>query len=200
MAYSFIFAKDSELFTLEQSEWELVEGFIRSAERAGATVEVIPRNPTALKDALDRAAGPDDPVLMARPEIVDQGMFQPFTDGREIIVDPTDSQLESTRVGITDAFAGIARTGSVCVLVSHNLSGSVSLFTRRHIAVLETSRITTRPRDIFDVPEYNDLGLTRDFVFITGPSATADMGPLVHGVHGPGELHIILLGNTGQNS
>ena len=37
-------------------------------------------------------------------------------------------------------------------------------------------------------------GLKRSFTFITGPSATADMGPLVRGVHGPGKLHIIVLG------
>ena len=30
-------------------------------------------------------------------------------------------------------------------------------------------------------------------VFVTGPSATADMGPLVRGVHGPHKLHIIVL-------
>ena len=36
----------------------------------------------------------------------------------------------------------------------------------------------------------------RDLVFITGPSATADMGPLVRGVHGPHRLHILLLEQT----
>ena len=42
--------------------------------------------------------------------------------------------------------------------------------------------------------EYLDgKGLTRSFSFITGSSATADMGPLVRGVHGPGQLHIIIL-------
>jgi len=30
-------------------------------------------------------------------------------------------------------------------------------------------------------------------VFVTGPSATADMGPLVRGVHGPHQLHVIVL-------
>jgi len=30
-------------------------------------------------------------------------------------------------------------------------------------------------------------------VFVTGPSATADMGPLVRGVHGPHKLHILVL-------
>jgi L-lactate dehydrogenase complex protein LldG len=39
----------------------------------------------------------------------------------------------------------------------------------------------------------NGEGLTRDFVFITGPSATADMGPLVRGVHGPHRQHVIVV-------
>ncbi|TKX83368.1 hypothetical protein EXE43_24625, partial [Halorubrum sp. SS5] len=32
-----------------------------------------------------------------------------------------------------------------------------------------------------------------DVVFATGPSATADMGGLVHGAHGPKEVHVVLL-------
>jgi len=32
-----------------------------------------------------------------------------------------------------------------------------------------------------------------DVVLATGPSATADMGGLVHGAHGPKEVHVVLL-------
>jgi L-lactate dehydrogenase complex protein LldG len=48
-------------------------------------------------------------------------------------------------------------------------------------------------RDLFRRDVLNGEGLTRDFVFITGPSATADMGPLVRGVHGPHRLHVIVV-------
>jgi len=73
------------------------------------------------------------------------------------------------------------------------LEYSVGLFTRRHIAVLAAASIVARPRDVFDNPRVKKLSADSDFVFITGPSATADMGSLVRGVHGPGSLHIIIL-------
>ena len=53
--------------------------------------------------------------------------------------------------------------------------------------------IVPRVRDLFSREVLEGKGLARSFTFITGPSATADMGPLVRGVHGPGKLHIIVL-------
>jgi L-lactate dehydrogenase complex protein LldG len=32
-----------------------------------------------------------------------------------------------------------------------------------------------------------------DAVLVTGPSATADMGALVQGVHGPAEMHVVIV-------
>jgi len=51
-----------------------------------------------------------------------------------------------------------------------------------------------RPRDLFESNCLGGEGLRRNLVFITGPSATADMGPLVRGVHGPHRLQILLMG------
>jgi len=62
-----------------------------------------------------------------------------------------------------------------------------------HIALLPAEKIVERPRDLFHQDCLDGDGLRLDFVFITGPSATADMGPLVRGVHGPHRLHIIIL-------
>ena len=96
-------------------------------------------------------------------------------------------------VGVTEAFAGVARTGSVCVDVNYQRTGTVSLLTPLHIVVLAAENIVPQPRDMFRRDILNGAGLTRDFVFITGPSATADMGPLVRGVHGPHRLHVIVV-------
>jgi L-lactate dehydrogenase complex protein LldG len=69
----------------------------------------------------------------------------------------------------------------------------VSLLAPLHIAVVAAENIVPKPRDLFRPDMLDGKGLRRDFVFITGPSATADMGPLVRGVHGPHKLHIIVL-------
>lgn len=99
----------------------------------------------------------------------------------------------SADVGVTDAFAGIAHSGSICVTVDHEYAGYLSLVTRVHIAVLSTKDIVERPGDLLREDCLDGKGLQRNFVFITGPSCTADMGPLVRGVHGPHRLHIIIL-------
>jgi L-lactate dehydrogenase complex protein LldG len=96
-------------------------------------------------------------------------------------------------VGITEAFAAVARTGTICVTVDAGLTGYVSLLVRHHIAVLAAENIVERPGDLFRADRLGGRGLRENFVFITGPSATADMGPLVRGVHGPHHLHIIVL-------
>jgi L-lactate dehydrogenase complex protein LldG len=171
----------------------LLSQFITAAEEAAATVETVERSPKALNTALLKAIRGKDGVILAEPDDLDLSLFEPFRENSQVVVDPTEEQLSTFQVGITDAFAGIARTGSVCVTNSQKLSGAVSLFTREHIVVLDSDCLVEKPREVFTSPMLKQKGLKRSFVFVTGPSATADMGTLVRGVHGPGKLHIILL-------
>ena len=172
---------------------KIIERFIFAAQRAGATTERIPHAPESLKAALLGAVDNPNSVILAEPDDLPSELFTPFRQIPGVIVKPTEDQLASAQTGITDAFAGIARTGSVCVSVTDRLGGAISLFTRTHIAVLEADSIVPRPRDLFSAGFQGGKALKRNFVIISGPSATADMGPLVRGVHGPGRLHIIIL-------
>ena len=171
----------------------LLSQFIAAAEDVAATVETVEKSPEALNTALLKAIRGKDGVILAEPDDLDPAFFEPFRENSQVVTEPTEEQLSSFQVGITDAFAGIARTGSVCVTNSQKLSGAVSLFTREHIAVLDLDWLVEKPREVFTSPLLKKKGLNRSFVFVTGPSATADMGTLVRGVHGPGKLHIILL-------
>jgi L-lactate dehydrogenase complex protein LldG len=110
-----------------------------------------------------------------------------------VIPQPSDEQLSTADVGVSAAFAGVASSGSVCIAMGAPLSATASLLMPLHIVLLSPDRIVSRPRDLFDPLCLGGEGLRRDLVFITGPSATADMGPLVLGVHGPRRLHILLL-------
>ncbi len=172
---------------------QLISQFIQAAERSAATVECIRRNSEDLRKALLEACHNQEAVLLAEPEDIDDELFSAYKNLPHVVTNPTDQQLADTKIGITDAFAGVARTGSVCVSITQKLCGSISLFSREHIAVLDAATIVPRPRDIVSEKYMGSNGLERSFTFITGPSATADMGPLVHGVHGPGRLHIIIL-------
>jgi len=102
-------------------------------------------------------------------------------------------------LGITGADYAVAETGSVVLLPRRGISRLVSLLPPVHIALV-------RPQDV--VESLDDLFLLRrlDYHlhggemgsylnFITGPSRTGDIEQtLVVGVHGPGEVHLVLLG------
>jgi len=170
---------------------DLVSEFVDSATKVGATVSVVDRTAEKLHLALLETTKEEELILFAYPDHLEVELFQPFLKDGRVIVTPTIEQLSSVSTGVTDAFCAVASTGSVCVPISRNLSSPVSLLTRKHIAVVDADTIVKRPRDIF---LNNELARNnRSFSFITGPSATADMGPLVIGVHGPGQLHIIVL-------
>lgn len=171
----------------------LVQQFVVAAGLAGATVERVARSHESLKDAVQRVLSGENKALLAEPDDLPPELWDPLRSLEQVVDHPTDSQLRSAMVGITDAFAGVARTGSVCVALTGSLGGAVSLFPRRHVAVLEARSIVARPRDVFTAGQLENRGLERSFVFITGPSVTADMGELVRGVHGPDHLHIIIL-------
>ena len=177
----------------DESEKELLQQFIKNAQAAVATVEVITANTSSLNAALQKQIGDDDAVLFASPNDVDANLFNDFLLNEKVIKNPDKEQLKHTKTGITDAFCGIASTGSVCVPVAQNLTSAVTMLTQRHIVVLNSNSIVPKPRDVFSENYLEGKGLKRSFSFITGPSATADMGPLVRGVHGPGKLHIIVL-------
>lgn len=103
----------------------------------------------------------------------------------------------SAAVGVTGAEWGIAETGSLVLLAGPAQSRSPSLLPPRHLVVLTEEQIVD---DLFDVFESERCDLLRSAsytVFITGPSKTGDIGlQLTRGVHGPGELYVLLVRST----
>lgn len=172
---------------------QFIEQFRNNAQTAGATVATVRRKAEAIYDHLSGWISADKPGVLATPDYLDEQLFASLGKIDGLITNPNETELESAYYGVTDAFAGIARTGSICVAVTPGLGGSASLFTRFHIAILDSSDIYYRPSDLLRVEQFRASGFLTNMTFITGPSATADMGELVRGVHGPGGLHILLL-------
>lgn len=105
---------------------------------------------------------------------------------------PTSAALADAVTGVTAAAFAVADYGSV--VVTHDGSGTepVSLYPDRHVAVVRAADVVP------DMPAaFDRLGpLLRDgatAVLATGPSATADMGALVRGAHGPADVHVVVL-------
>jgi L-lactate utilization protein LutC len=136
------------------------------------------RTPLALRKAVGLAAHKARGIVLSEPEFLGQTLLAGLRGLAGVIAKPEDDQLATADAGVTEAFAGVASTGSVCVALGRPLVSATSLLMPLNIVLLARERIVARPRNL---------------VFITGPSATADMGPLVHGVHGPHRLLVLLL-------
>jgi L-lactate dehydrogenase complex protein LldG len=99
----------------------------------------------------------------------------------------------ATDVGITAADYALADTGSLVFFTESKESRLLSLLPPCHIAVIESSRIVASLDDVFrlrPLPGADSSAMT----VITGPSRTGDIEMrLVRGVHGPGEIHVILI-------
>ncbi|QWC20166.1 LUD domain-containing protein [Halorubrum sp. 2020YC2] len=107
--------------------------------------------------------------------------------------DPTTAALRAAHTGVTAASLGVAEYGSVALEADPAGTEPVSLFVDRHVVVLRERDLVPDMPDAFEWlgPRARDESV--DVVFATGPSATADMGGLVHGAHGPKEVHVVLL-------
>lgn len=99
----------------------------------------------------------------------------------------------AAQVGITSADFALAETGSLVLLSESGESRLISLLPPCHIAVIERAKILTDLDELFTIVP--DPGArSSSMVLITGPSRTADIEMrLVRGVHGPGELHVVVV-------
>ena len=99
----------------------------------------------------------------------------------------------SAAAGITEADYGLADTGSLVVFASATEARLLSLLPPAHIAVLRKERLLAGLDELF-LKHPAPLADSSSLVLITGPSRTADIELiLVRGVHGPGELHVVLV-------
>ena len=105
----------------------------------------------------------------------------------------------AAEVGITNVHRLIAETGTVVVASRPNEPRSVSLLPPVHIALAERSQLLPDLFDLFDLfsplPNPGKSAPPSCLTLITGPSKTGDIElRLVTGVHGPGEVHVIVCG------
>jgi L-lactate dehydrogenase complex protein LldG len=174
---------------------DLLSTFLCNAREAAAEVSAVGATPAQIRSAVEKLADGAESIVLGLGEFVSAGVTEELRCIPSVLAKPSDEQLSLATVGVSDAFAGVASSGSVCIAMGPPLVAAASLLMPLHIVLLPEERIVARPRDLFDPACLDGEGLRRNLVFITGPSATADMGPLVRGVHGPHRLHILILRN-----
>lgn len=106
-------------------------------------------------------------------------------------LDDPDASFEAD-LGITGAASAVAETASISVLSGDGHRRLASLAVPSHIAVVRTEQIMP---DLLDWGAAAPVDMPANEVLISGPSKTADIEmTLVQGVHGPGKVHVIVLG------
>ncbi|HEU4796442.1 MAG TPA: lactate utilization protein [Pyrinomonadaceae bacterium] len=106
---------------------------------------------------------------------------------------PATRDLFKYDVGITNAQAGIAETGTLVLDSAVERNRLVSLVPPVHIAIINASRIYATLGEALAVLQGGGE-VSPAITFITGPSRTGDIEmTLTVGVHGPRELYVIVI-------
>lgn len=186
----------------------LVKEFTERAVKAGAVVSEVKSMDEAFaytvdlcekKDKCQLLLSSDDTAkLIAAPALPEGGTdaLAKLCEGKgiEVITSGMRKHLAGIDCGVTVADFGVADSGT---LVQNSCSEELRLATmvsENHVAILPKSRLRENTYEV--EKEFVELvdNSPSYMAFITGPSRTADIERvLALGVHGPLELHILLL-------
>lgn len=123
------------------------------------------------------------------------GVPLPFdaTLPESVTANPTPTELERATTGVTPAAGAVADYGSLVLRADGSGTEPVSLFVDRHVAVLPRDRIRPDMPAAFDWFGEQLRAGDDSLIVATGPSATADMGALVQGAHGPETVAVVVV-------
>ncbi len=161
---------------------EHVTGIARSAE---ASLIVRSSHPALAEGPLDQWFAPLGVELMAPG------------DGSPESSESTRALAARADIGITGVDYAVAETGTCVLIARPGLSRLVSLLPPVHIAVVQRGQVLPSLDELFALrrEDFMDGALGSYMSLITGPSRSADIeSTLVTGMHGPGEVHMVLVG------
>ena len=98
-------------------------------------------------------------------------------------------------VAITQAYCGIADTGTLLCLSSAANPTSLNFLPEHHIVLLDKARIVAQKKDAWRMLRNESIASPRAINMISGPSRTADIEQTIQlGAHGPRSLTVIIVG------
>jgi L-lactate dehydrogenase complex protein LldG len=143
-------------------------------------------------------------ILLGRARVLDSLDLANVLKNEGHAVTVVDAQTDreaffAADIGISGVEYLIAETGSVVVGSRPGDPRSLSLLPPIHIAVAERRQLLPDLFDLFTAFSANGTlpSLPSCLSVITGPSKTGDIElRLVTGVHGPGEVHVVLIDDS----
>ena len=193
----------------------LADELARAAEAAGWRVAVFETMEEAGRYVAELARDVEarSVVRSAHPAVERLGIERALQgSGIEVrtmaLSDATDAEREKERqenrgrmieagIGLTGVDYAIAETGSCVIVARQGASRLVSLLPPVHVAVVELGQVLPSLDELFALlRERFGAGDAESYMnIITGPSRSADIEyQLVTGVHGPGEVHMVIVG------
>ena len=170
---------------------ELVARFREMAQFAGATVATVVDDaaaPAAVARYLSRE-GLGDRLILSPSERI---LLMPWNDTPRLSVRRSRFGADD-RIAVTETVAGVAETGTLLVRSGAQSPNVLHLLPEAHIALLDSATIVGSYEDALEILGQEKIW-PRAATFITGPSRTADIEKTPQiGVHGPRQLHIILI-------
>jgi L-lactate dehydrogenase complex protein LldG len=133
-------------------------------------------------------------VVAGRPAVSSRSaVLERCGIARPVEVDAHRAACAEAAVGITSAEYALADTGSLVMFANSEEARLMSLLPPVHVAVIERAKILTGLDELLSTVPL-PATLTSSMVLITGTSRTADIEQiLIRGVHGPGEVHVVIL-------
>lgn len=126
--------------------------------------------------------GVDEPLEEAGVEVT---VWRDLEDFREVAA--------GADIGLSTAEWAIAETGSLVLTSGPGRGRTVTLLPQTYVAVIPTERVLGTVPEAIEKYAGNE-GLPANVCFHTGPSRSGDIEmSLTIGVHGPGDVHVILV-------
>lgn len=155
---------------------------------------------TALGRNAKRIVVSDDPLsLEILKGIVQGGLFEvtsPTVSSREDFF----KSLKGAEIGVSSVDLAVAETGTLMISTSDESTRLVTMLPEVHIAIVPSSKLVSSLEEagpyLSDAIRSRTGGLTVSL--ISASSRTSDIADIVIlGVHGPKELHVLLLDREG---
>ena len=158
-------------------------------EALGGSVTVVP-DCNAARQAVEKLVDGQSFVASPHPFLAQCGIAgMPYVGSEDL-----RNACATAAVGITSAYCLLAQTGTIVLRATPQEPRLISLLPPVHIAVVPQDRLLTNLDEMLSmIPRPVDDSSA--MVFVTGPSRTGDIEQfLVRGVHGPGHVHVVIVG------
>jgi|SaaInlStandDraft_4_1057021.scaffolds.fasta_scaffold44036_2 L-lactate dehydrogenase complex protein LldG len=168
---------------------EMLTRFITEAEKLICKIHQVTDEEEAIEEILTLVEG-EEKILGWSLDEIGLPSLEPALNAKNIHVDTSPNP--EARYGVTGVDAALAATGSIILSSGAGKPRVASLLPLVHIAVLRSEKII---QDLESwVAHQENLTEPSNIFVISGPSKTADIAmELVMGMHGPQEIHIILI-------